>query len=115
MFQPSCKKADSWFCENQPRFNLCISLPIVGMTVVLQILTLFQPSYLKAHGWNDDWFHENQLFSYMRVRTRLVSCRFFAQTNRLELGRLMVAQVREGSAHPLNSRGKMKFDFRNYV
>ena len=32
----------------------------------------------------------------MRVGTRLVSCRFFAQTNRLELGWLIVGQVREG-------------------
>ena len=34
----------------------------------------------------------------MRVGTRLVSCRFFAQTNRLELGWLIVGQVREGNA-----------------
>ena len=33
----------------------------------------------------------------MRVGTRLVSCRFFAQTNRLELGWLIVGQVREGT------------------
>ena len=32
----------------------------------------------------------------MRVGTRLVSCQFFAQTNRLELGWLIVGQVREG-------------------
>ena len=24
-FQPSYRKADGWFCENQPRSNLCIS------------------------------------------------------------------------------------------
>ena len=33
----------------------------------------------------------------MRVGTRLVSCQFFAQTNQLELGWLIVGQVREGA------------------
>ena len=66
------------------------SQPIVGMMVDLEKPTPFQPLYLKAHGWNDGWFHENQPFSYMRVGTRLVSCRFFAQTNRLESGWLIV-------------------------
>ena len=58
--------------------------------------TPFQPSYLKARGWDDGWFHENQPFSYMRVGTRLVFCRFLVQTNRLELGWLIVGQVRAG-------------------
>ena len=71
--------------------------------MVLQKPTPFQPSYLKAHGWNDRRSHENQPFSYMRVGTRLVSCRFFAQTNRLELGRLIVGQVREGNSTRHNS------------
>ena len=34
----------------------------------------------------------------MKDETRVVSCRFFAQTNRLELSWLIVGQVREGYA-----------------
>ena len=92
-----CKK----WTRNQPIFNhhtgipMVKSQPIVGMTVDLEKPTPFQPLYLKAHGWNDGWFHKNQPFSYMRVGTWLVSCRFFAQTNRLESGWLIVGQVRE--------------------
>ena len=40
----------------------------------------------------------------MRVGTRLVSFRFFAQTNRLELGWLIVGQVRE--RHVFSAVGK---------
>ena len=76
---------DSWICENQQRSNLRTLKHMVGMTVGLtktnrfpnliheqQRLdwqldlrkpTAFQPSYLKAHGWNDGWIDENQPFS----------------------------------------------------
>ena len=73
---------DGWFCENQPRSNLRILKPMVGMAVgfaktnhvptfvyhslwlecrlVFRKPTPFQLSYLKVHGWNDRCFCENQ-------------------------------------------------------
>ena len=63
---------EGWFCKNQPRSNLRILKHMVGMTVGLRKPTVTR------------WW------SYMRVGTRLVSCRFFAQTNRLELDWLIV-------------------------
>ena len=86
-FQPSYRKADGWFCENQPRSNLRILKHMVG--ILEWRLVLRKPTVTR-------WW------SYMRVGSsyphiaRLVSCRFFAQTNRLELGWLIVGQVRGG-------------------
>ena len=97
---------DSWICENQQRSNLRSLKHMVGMTVRLtktnrfptliherQRLdgqldlrkpTAFQPSYLKAHGWNDGWIDENQPFSNPDTRAATVGLTVgFAKTNRV--------------------------------
>ena len=46
--------------------------------------TPFQPSYLKAHGWNDGWFCENQPRSNLRIlKPTVVMTVRFAKTNRV--------------------------------
>ena len=92
-FQPSYIVAygwnDGWFRENQPRSNLRILKPMVGMTIpytktnrfptffdyslwldwllVLRKPTVFQPSYRSADGWIDGWFCENQPHPNLRI------------------------------------------------
>ena len=109
-FQPSYIVAygwnDGWFCENQPRSNLRILKPMVGMAVgfaktnhvptfvyhslwlewrlVLRKPTTFQPSYIVAYVSNDGWFCENQLRSNCRILKSTVGMTVvFAETNRV--------------------------------
>ena len=48
--------------------------------------TPFQPSYLKAHGWNDGWFCENQRRSNLRILKHMVGMTVgLTKTNRFQL------------------------------